>query len=575
MVHDENHVEQPQVAPKTGEPEGARESEPQSEPEGAVESEPQSEPEGAVEWEPQAEPEGAVESEPQSKPAEASEQAPAEAPEQGPAQSEFEVPAKPLATGQIVDGLIVHLDEEGALVDVGTKSEGRIPAHELGGADKDEKPVAVGDRVAVYVVKPEDDEGNPVLSKKRADYDRVWQRVIQAHETGEVLSALVTDRVKGGLVVDLGMRGFLPASHVRTRNVHALDRFVGQSLRVKIIEVDRGRKRVVVSQRQAIEEERRKRREKTLESITENQVCRGVVRRITDYGAFVDLGGVDGLLHITEMSWTRIGHPSDVVKTGQKIEVMVLRFDREQKRISLGLKQILPDPWDKLRDEYRVGQTVAGTVSRVVPFGAFVRLESGIEGVIPNSELPGERGQRAQSVLKEGQSVQAKIVNLRSEERRMTLSLRQAQRSQERRELKDYMSRQEDASRVTIGDLVGDVLAKVRVAEPAEETAEEVAAEKEIVADAAEVEAEAKAAVDAEAKAAVDAEAKAEEPAEETEEEPPEEVEAAAEEEKPTDVEGESSPEAGEEAKESEEGSGEGVPCSSSESQAESEAEKE
>lgn len=555
MDRDENHAEQSQVAPVTGEPEGAGET--QSEPAEAPEQAP-------VEALEQA-------------PAEAPEQAPAEAPEQGPAQGELEVPAKPLAAGQIVDGLIVHLDEEGALVDVGTKSEGRIPAHELGGAEKDEKPVVVGDRVAVYVVKPEDEDGSPVLSKKRADYDRVWQRVIQAHETGEVLAALVTDRVKGGLVVDLGMRGFLPASHVRTRNVHALDRFVGQSLRVKIIEVDRGRKRVVVSQKQAIEEERRERREKTLESITENQVCRGVVRRITDYGAFVDLGGVDGLLHVTEMSWTRIGHPSDVVKTGQKIDVMVLRFDREQKRISLGLKQILPDPWDKIRDKYRVGQTVDGIVSRVVPFGAFVRLESGIEGVIPNSELPGERGQRAQDVLKDGQSVQAKIVNLRPEERRLTLSLRQAQRASERRELKEFMTRQEDEGRVTIGDLVGDVLAKARAAKPAEETAEEVAAEKEVVADAAEVEAEAEPEVEAEAEPKVKAEAEVEEPTEQPQEERPEkvEVEAAAEEEKPTEVDVGPSPDEGEEAKESEEESGEGAPCSSSESQAESEAEKE
>jgi predicted RNA-binding protein with RPS1 domain len=238
---------------------------------------------------------------------------------------------------------------------------------------------------------------------------------------------------------------------------------------------------------------------------------------------------------------------------------MVLRFDREQKRISLGLKQILPDPWDKLRDEYRVGQTVNGTVSRVVPFGAFVRLESGIEGIIPNSELPGDRGQRAQGVLKDGQSVQAKIVSLRPEERRMTLSLRQAQRAQERRELKEYMTRQEESSRVTIGDLVGDLFAEVRAAEPAEETTEEVAAEEEVVADAAEVEAE----------------AEAEEPAEQPEEEQPEEGEAAAEEEKPTDVEGGASADEGEKAEENEEESGEGAPCSSSESQAESEAEKE
>jgi 4-hydroxy-3-methylbut-2-enyl diphosphate reductase len=281
---------------------------------------------------------------------------------------------------------------------------------------------------------------------------------------------MVTDRVKGGLVVDLGMRGFLPASHVRTRNVHALDRFVGQSVRVKIVEVDRARKRVVVSQREAAEEERRKRRDQVLETLVENKIYAGVVRRTTDYGVFVDLGGVDGLLHITEMSWTRINHPSDVVKVGDKIDVMVLRYDRERNRISLGLKQILPDPWEEVRDHYKVGQTVAGTVTRVVPFGAFVRLETGIEGIIPNAEMPGGRGQRAQDVLSVSESVQVKIVSIRQPERRMTLSLRQLQQAQERRELKEYMQRQEESSRVTIGDLVGNVFSDAEAAEPAAAT---------------------------------------------------------------------------------------------------------
>jgi len=383
---------------------------------------------------------------------------------------------KPLAVGQIVDGLIVHIDEQGALVDVGTKSEGHIATGELSSGEEG-KPLAVGDRVAVYVVRPEDEEGSPVLSKKRADYEFTWTRITNAHEQGEVLSAMVTDRVKGGLVVDLGLRGFLPASHVRTRNVHALDRFVGQSLKVKIIEVDRARKRVVVSQREAIEEGRRRRREKTLTSLEENKVYRGIVRRITNYGAFVDIGGVDGLLHITEMSWTRINHPTDVVKVGDKIDVMVLRYDRDQNRISLGLKQILPDPWSEIESHLHVGQSVTGTVTRVVPFGAFVRLEGGIEGIVPNAELPGSRGQRAQDVLTSGESIQVKVVSIRAQERRMTLSLRQIEQARERRELKEYLAREEESSRVTIGDLFGSMLAEsqatreqeeVEAAEPAE-----------------------------------------------------------------------------------------------------------
>jgi 4-hydroxy-3-methylbut-2-enyl diphosphate reductase len=381
-------------------------------------------------------------------------------------QAEMEGEVSPLASGQIVEGLIVHIDEQGALVDVGTKSEGHISREELADGKTDEgKPLAIGDRIAVYVVRPEDEEGNPVLSKKRADYERVWRRVIHAHETGEVLTAMVVDRVKGGLVVDLGLRGFLPASHVRTRNVHALDRFIGQSLKVKIVEVDRARKRVVVSHKNAVEEERQKRRDRTLESLEENKIYRGVIRRITDYGAFVDLGGVDGLLHVTEMSWTRVNHPGEVVQVGDKIDVMVLRYDREQNRISLGLKQILPDPWEEVPRNYKVGQIASGTVTRVVPFGAFVKLEgTGIEGIIPNAELPGERGRKAADVLTAGEKVDVKIVNIRPSERRMTLSLRQFEQAKERQQLKEYMQRQEDSSRVTIGDLFGSVLANTQAA---------------------------------------------------------------------------------------------------------------
>ena len=381
-------------------------------------------------------------------------------------QAEMEGQVSPLASGQIVEGLIVHIDEQGALVDVGTKSEGHIPREELADGKTDEgKPLAIGDRIAVYVVRPEDEEGSPVLSKKRADYERVWQRVIEAHETGAVLTGMVVDRVKGGLVVDLGLRGFLPASHVRTRNVHALDRFIGQSLKIKIVEVDRARKRVVVSHKNAVEEERQKRRERTLETLEENKVYRGVVRRITDYGAFVDLGGVDGLLHVTEMSWTRVSHPREVVQVGDKIDVMVLRYDHEQNRISLGLKQILPDPWEEVPRNYKVGQIVNGTVTRVVPFGAFVKLEgTGIEGIIPNAELPGERGKKAADVMTAGDKVDVKIVNIRPSERRMTLSLRQFEQQRERQQLKEYMQRQEDSSRVTIGDLFGSVLANTQAA---------------------------------------------------------------------------------------------------------------
>jgi len=366
-----------------------------------------------------------------------------------------------LKTGDIVSGLVVHVDSHGALVDVGTKSEGTIPQSDLAGANGEAgQQLAVGDRIDVYVVRTEDAEGRLLLSKRKADYEAVWRHVMQAYERGEVISAMVTDRVKGGLVVDLGLRGFLPASQVATRNVRALDRYVGQSVRLKILEVDRGRKRVVVSHRLAMEEERKHKRERTLATLEEGQVHKGVVRRVADYGAFVDLGGIDGLLHVTEMSWVRVRHPSDVVKPGDKIDVLVLKFDREQQKISLGLKQILPDPWQHVEDRYRVGEVVSGRVSRVVPFGAFVQLDGGIEAIIPNSELSSAKTAKAEEMLAEGQEIQAKIIAMRPAERRMTLSIRHAQQEHERKALREYMDEHRDSGRVTVADLVGDVFSQ-------------------------------------------------------------------------------------------------------------------
>lgn len=379
----------------------------------------------------------------------------------GPQPGQYEAAMSPLKSGDIVSGLVVHVDEHGALVDVGTKSEGLIPNSDLAGEQgQPAQQLAVGERINVYVVAAESEEGGPVLSKRKADYENVWERVIEAYEGGETVSAMVTDRVKGGLVVDLGMRGFLPASHVATRNVRALERFVGQSLRLKIIEVDRARKRVVVSQRLAVEEERKQKREQTLASLEEGQVRKGVVRRVTDYGAFVDLGGIDGLLHVTEMSWSRVKHPSDVVKPGDKIDVLVLKHDRESGKVSLGLKQILPDPWQHVEEHYSVGEVVTGRVTRVVPFGAFVQLNGGIEAIIPNSELAPNKGAKAEEVLAVDQEIQAKVIAMRPAERRMTLSIRHVQQDKDRKDLREYMDQQRDAGRVTVADLVGDVFSR-------------------------------------------------------------------------------------------------------------------
>ncbi len=334
---------------------------------------------------------------------------------------------RPLKEGDVVQGVVVHIDREGVLVDVGTKSEGIIRRHELS-RDSNlaaEDIVKVGERIDVYVLEPENQDGNLILSKKRADFEKAWEKVQQAKEEGRTLMAMVTDRVKGGLTVDLGIRGFVPASHVGNGSMkNNLEKYVGQSIPLKVIEVDKDRKKVVLSNKLAAEEDRQSRKVDTVNSLQPGQIRKGTVRRLTNYGAFIDLGGIDGLLHISEMSWTRILHPQEVLREGQDVDVVVLKLDIEAGRVSLGMRQILPDPWTTISDQYAVGDVITGVVSRQVQFGLFVTVEGGIEGIIPNAELNAKRGKGA-SPIAAGSEVEVKIIDLRAEERKMTLSLKQ------------------------------------------------------------------------------------------------------------------------------------------------------
>jgi ribosomal protein S1 len=364
-----------------------------------------------------------------------------------------------LSERQIVQGTVVRVDSEGVLVDVGAKSEGFIPPKELSARGDTVEGITVGDKIDVYVMKVEGEEGNILLSKKRADLARAWDRVQEAHRDGTVLHAMVVDKVKGGLVVDLGLRGFVPGSHVdlseaKGRQFEAL---VGQSIPLKVIEVDRGKGRVILSHKTAVAEVRTRRRGEVLASLEEGEVREGTVRRLTDFGAFVDIGGVDALLPISEMSWTYIKHPSEVVRRGQRLKVLVLRVDREAGRISLGLKHILPDPWQHLGDTYRPGQTVSGKVVRTVASGAFVRLGE-VDAFIPISELAEKRVAKVEDVLTVGQAIDALVTEVRTEERRMILSLKRLARARERQQVKEYISNQEPSGRVTIGDIAGDLL---------------------------------------------------------------------------------------------------------------------
>ncbi len=333
-----------------------------------------------------------------------------------------------LRENEVITGTVMRVDRrEGVLVDVGAKSEGIIRPNELSrdGNVNPEDVVKVGDKIKVYVIEPENQDGIPVLSKKRADFEQAWDKVQIAKDTGETLTAIVTDRVKGGLVVDLGIRGFVPASHVGNGSLKTnLDKYVGQSIPLKVIEVDKERRKVVLSNKSAVDEERQAKSQETKSSLQPGQIRHGVVRRLTNYGAFIDLGGIDGLLHISEMSWTRINDPKEVLREGQELDVKILKMDLESNRVSLGLRDILPDPWIEVGKRYNEGDVISGTVTRRVPFGAFVQVEGDVEGIIPNAEIPRNRGGQPGRDVVQGEIVEVKVISLRPEERKMTLSLK-------------------------------------------------------------------------------------------------------------------------------------------------------
>jgi len=301
------------------------------------------------------------------------------------AQYEATEPLQELREGDVVTGTIVQIDESCAMVDVGTKSEGMIQKSEL---DLIRDEIKVGDQVQVAVKRIEDEDGNLIVSKRQADHERAWEDIVVKEENGEILDARVIEAVKGGLLVDLELygQGFVPASHVSIRRPRNLQKYVGQTLRLKVIEVERKRKRVVLSHRKVLEEERAVERDETLGNLAEGQVRRGVVRRITDFGAFVDIGGVDGLLHISEMSWNRIDDPGEVLKVNDEVEVMVLKLNLEEGRISLGLRQLQNDPWREIPKIYRDGQIVRARINKLLADGLVVRLPVGVDAFVPVDE---------------------------------------------------------------------------------------------------------------------------------------------------------------------------------------------
>jgi len=327
-----------------------------------------------------------------------------------------------LNEGQIIKGRIIELRPTEVVIDIGGKSEGIIPAVEF----VDASELQVGDEIEVFLEKLEDREGNPVVSYDKAEQKKNWETILTQCEEGSIVPGRVRSKVKGGLIVSIGVDSFLPASQIDVQPPKNLDQYVGQTYDFKVVKINPERKNIVISRRELIEEQRMEARKSFLESVTPGSTRRGVVKNITDYGAFVDLGGLDGLLHITDMSWGRIQHPSEMVKQGEEIEVIVIEVDRDRERVSLGLKQLHANPWDRIEEKFPVGATVSGRVVNMVPYGAFIEIEEGVEGLVHVSELSWTKKiTKPSEVLRIGDEVQAVVLGIQKEDQKISLGMRQ------------------------------------------------------------------------------------------------------------------------------------------------------
>jgi len=338
---------------------------------------------------------------------------------------QYEESLRSISEGEIVRGTVLAIDEKDVLVDVGFKSEGVISLSEF----SDPGSIKVGDTIEVFLEKMENQDGLVVLSKQRADFVRVWDRVKEAHDLGQVAEGKLVRKIKGGVVVDLyGVEAFLPGSQIALRQVQNVDALLGQTVAVKIIKLNKRRRNIVVSRRAVLEEERDRMKSTILKDLAKDQIREGVVKNITDFGAFVDLGGIDGLLHITDMSWGRVSHPSEVCKIGDRVRVKVLNFDPEKERISLGLKQLESYPWEGVEDKYKVGDRIKGKVVSITDYGAFIELEKGVEGLIHVSEMSWTRHVRHPSkVVNIGDIIDAVVLKVDKANEKISLGLKQVE----------------------------------------------------------------------------------------------------------------------------------------------------
>lgn len=379
------------------------------------------------------------------------------------AQELREAEVRSLRNGEVVRGTVVQINPDEVLVDVGGKSEGVVPLRELSCCDvtSPQEILQVGDEIDVMVVRAEDNEGRIILSKNRADAIKAWDYLEEAFQEKSEVRAVIREVVKGGLLADLGVRAFLPASQVERGFVEDLNQYVGQEVSVRVIELNRSRKKVILSRKVILEEEYTRKRAETLATIQEGDVVPGIVRRLTNFGAFVDIGGLDGLLHISEISWHRINHPSEALRVNDEIEVLILRVDRESEKVSLSLKQLLPNPWDNVEHNYPVNDIVPARVVRLVPFGAFVELEPGVEGLVHISHLADWHVAKPEDVISEGQEINVKVLSVDAEGKRIRLSLREAGGVNAPAPVDGADEGDEAPSgELTLGDMFGDLFEK-------------------------------------------------------------------------------------------------------------------
>ena len=366
-----------------------------------------------------------------------------------------------LQVGSIVTGTVVKIEEKQVLVDIGYKTEGIIPISELSNlhVENPQDVVQDGEELTLQVKKLEDEE--VILSKKLVDAEKAWEDLEQKYENEEAFDTVVKEVVKGGLVVDVGLRGFIPASLVETYFVEDFSDYKGKTLTVKIVDLDKEQNRIILSHRAVVEEEQEKKKQELLQSLEPGQVVDGTVQRITTFGAFVDIGGVDGLVHISELAHTHVETVSDVLSEGDKIQVEILSVDVENERISLSYKNTLPGPWSGVEDRIKAGDVIDGVVKRLVHFGAFVEIEEGVEGLVHISQIANRHIGTPEEVLEVGQEIKAKVLSVDEHEQRISLSIKELEFEEEQGEIEQY-EREEESSSFQIGDMIGDQLDKYK-----------------------------------------------------------------------------------------------------------------